>query len=82
MGKPRDQLWIGSFKAGAAKLVQAFKTGGKFIFNEEKSEEKKELEWIAQLKPSHAQRIANDIGASLSRVGVLESEWLRRKAGW
>ena len=35
------------------------------------------LEWVAQLKPGLAQRVANDIGQSFSRVGVVEAEWLR-----
>ena len=36
------------------------------------------LEWVAQLKDEHAQRMANEIGGSFSRVGVNESEWVRR----
>ena len=35
------------------------------------------FEWVAQLKDEHAQRIANAIGGSFSRVGVNESEWVR-----
>lgn len=34
--------------------------------------------WILDLKDSHAQRIANKFAAQLSRVGLDESEWLRR----
>ena len=37
-----------------------------------------ELTWIAQLKPAHAQRIAEALGRELTRVGLDESEWLRR----
>lgn len=36
--------------------------------------------WIAQLKDGHAQRVANRFASELSRVGVNESEWLRRSA--
>ena len=36
------------------------------------------FEWVAQLKDEHAQRIANEIAGSFSRVGVNESEWVRR----
>lgn len=36
------------------------------------------LEWVAQLKDEHAQRIANEFAGSFSRVGVNESEWVRR----
>lgn len=76
MGKPRDQLWMGDFKASASKMVVAEKLGDAFLFNGEVAE----LQWVAQLKPSHAQRIAQDIGNSFARVGVLEAEWLRLKA--
>ncbi|MEZ2329679.1 response regulator receiver domain [Mesorhizobium sp. RCC_202] len=76
MGKPRDQLWLEEFQAGAAKMVMAEKDGDGFVFKGKS----KPVEWIAQLKPSHAQRIAQDIGTSFSRIGVLEAEWLRLKA--
>jgi len=33
--------------------------------------------WIAQLKPEHAQRAAEQFSSNLSRVGLTESEWLR-----
>lgn len=77
MGKPRDQLWTGTFSASSSKMVTATKTDERHFFVEKGG---MELEWIAQLKPSHAQRIAQDIANSFSRVGVLEAEWLRRKA--
>lgn len=35
------------------------------------------LVWVAQLKPAHAQRVAESIGRELTRVGLDESEWLR-----
>ena len=73
LGKPRDQMWMTAFKASPSKTVAAIEDGGKFIYHGESIE----LEWIARLKPSHAQRIAHDIGSSFSRVGVLEAEWLR-----
>lgn len=76
LGKPRDQLWLDYYQAGAAKMVMAESEGNKFVFKGTS----KVIEWIAQLKPSHAQRIAHDIGTSFSRVGVLEAEWLRLKA--
>lgn len=37
--------------------------------------------WFGQLKDAHAQRISNAFAARLSRVGLDESEWLRRWAG-
>lgn len=36
------------------------------------------FEWVFDLKDLHAQRISNDIARELSRVGLDESEWLRR----
>jgi len=37
-----------------------------------------EYTWVLDLKDNHAQRIANEFGAYISRVGLDESEWLRR----
>jgi hypothetical protein len=34
--------------------------------------------WVADLKPEQAQRVANDYAYKLSRVGLTESEWLRK----
>ncbi len=76
MGKPREQLWLETFQAGITRKVVAEKKDGKFVFKGREVE----VEWITQLKPSHAQRIAHDISTSFSRVGVLEAEWLRLKA--
>ncbi|MDR3695505.1 response regulator receiver domain [Mucilaginibacter sp.] len=39
-----------------------------------------EYVWLSDLKDAHAQRIANNYAAKLSRVGLDESEWLRRWA--
>lgn len=36
--------------------------------------------WIARLEEGYAQRVAHHLGTELSRVGLSESEWLRRKA--
>lgn len=37
-------------------------------------------QWLAQLKPKHAQRAAEQFARVLSRIGLTESEWLRLKA--
>jgi hypothetical protein len=34
--------------------------------------------WIGQLNEAHAQRAAQEVGAEQSRVGLAESDWLRR----
>ena len=36
--------------------------------------------WIAELKSAHASRVAHQFATKISRVGLDESEWLRRKA--
>jgi len=41
---------------------------------------RKKLYWVADLKMAHAQRIANQYATQISRVGLTESEWLRRGA--
>lgn len=38
-----------------------------------------EYYWVMELKDAHAQRIANEFANKISRVGLDESEWLRRK---
>lgn len=37
------------------------------------------FEWIAELKPAHMQRIAERVSREFSRVGLTESEWLRKQ---
>ncbi|MCI0540225.1 MAG: response regulator receiver domain [Verrucomicrobiales bacterium] len=71
-GKPREMLWIDRFEPSASGTVTASQDGSSFWFQGEHR-----LEWIAQLKPTHAQRIAHDIGQSFSHVGVVEAEWVR-----
>ena len=38
------------------------------------------FEWVGELRQESAQRISNKLAANLSRVGVNESQWLRRWA--
>lgn len=38
-------------------------------------------EWVGELKPEFAQRIANRLATELSRVAVNNTEWLRRQEG-
>lgn len=73
-GKASEMLWLEEFKVDAAtQTVRATLKDGCFKFDGPENE----IEWIAQLKPLHAQRIAADISEGLSRVGVDEAEWLR-----
>ncbi len=56
--------------------VQVDETAGKWEF---KSEDGQRIySWLGQLKPDHAQRAAQVFASELARVGVTESEWLRR----
>lgn len=76
-GKPKDMLWLEEFSPSPAGLVVGAPSQQVFEF----SGNKRTLQWVSQLKPSHAQRIANDIGQSFSRVGVSEAEWVRLLVG-
>lgn len=75
MGKPREQLWLETFQASNGTVSAVLENGKNLIKGRSFA-----VEWLAQLKPSHAQRIAQDIGNSFSRVGLLEAEWLRLKS--
>lgn len=60
-------------------VVEPKNKRGKFIFEQvynKRSDEK--FEWILDLKDLHAQRIVSDYASTLSRVGLDESEWLRK----
>jgi hypothetical protein len=41
---------------------------------------KVKYQWLGELTSEHAQRVANEFAANISRVGLDESEWLRLKA--
>lgn len=58
-------------------IVQAQKEDNYYYFTGG-SDNKIKFQWILDLKEAHAQRIANNFAAQLSRVGLDESEWLRR----
>jgi hypothetical protein len=60
------------------KPSKGFVTANKLEFADLPDE--KGYQWIAQLKPKHAQRAAEQFARELSRVGLTESEWLRLKA--
>jgi hypothetical protein len=42
-----------------------------------RSEDGRDFSWVADLKPAHAQRMANNFASTFSRVGLYESEWNR-----
>ena len=72
-GKLRDMLWLAHFEPDTSKCVVAVQNNNAFIFQNEGML----IEWVAELKPLHAQRIAAHMGNDVSRVGLVESEWLR-----
>lgn len=73
-GKIRDMLWLHKFTPDTGlKAVIAKQTDKKFQF----AADGIIIEWVAELKPLHAQRIAAYLGAEVSRVGLVESEWIR-----
>lgn len=73
-GKASEMLWLEKFTVDATtQTVRAPLKDGVFTFDGDVSE----VQWVGQLKPLHAQRIAIDIGDHLSRVGLDEAEWLR-----
>jgi|CXWL01.1.fsa_nt_gi hypothetical protein len=74
IGKPSKYMRLAEFiPDDRRKIVMATRENGKEIFKSGNAK----YEWLAQLKPSHAQRIANIIGQQLSRVGLTEAEWAR-----
>ncbi|MCT3646687.1 hypothetical protein HZQ44_00650 [Elizabethkingia anophelis] len=69
------------FKSNQDGVVVPKKRRDKFFFEQFYNTRKDEkFEWILDLKDLHAQRIVADYASTLSRVGLDESEWLR-KAG-
>lgn len=58
-------------------VVMAQKEGDNYYFTSLGSTPVK-FQWILDLKEAHAQRMVNNFAAQLARVGLEESEWLRR----
>lgn len=59
-----------------AEVMEAEEQEKKYYF---KSNHGERFIWLADLKDAHAQREANNFAAKISRVGLDESEWLRRR---
>lgn len=73
-GKAREKLWIDSFDVDStSRTIVSRRISGAHRY----SGSKQNIEWVGQLKPLHAHRIAHEITDGLSRVGVSEAEWLR-----
>ena len=72
-GKIRDMFWTALFASGKEGWVVSVPKEKSFQF----ATAEQIVEWVAELKPLHAQRIAAYMGGEISRVGLVESEWLR-----
>lgn len=67
------------FKSNKDGVVIPRKKNDKFYFEQVyKSRNDEKFEWVLDLKDLHSQRIVADYAAILSRVGLNESEWLRK----
>lgn len=54
---------------------------GSYIFKQiYEGDDVEQFEWVLDLKDLHSQRIVDSYSSKLSRVGLDESEWLRRNA--
>jgi len=66
-----------AFASGSKDGAITAEDGQNQTFHYTCADDQSQFEWIAQLKPSQAQRAAESFGKDLSRVGLTESEWLR-----
>jgi hypothetical protein len=73
-GKIRDMLWLADVRLGEDGWARAPASSLRY----EAVDAVNEIQWVAQLKPLHAQRISSYVGSEASRVGLIESDWLRR----
>jgi Response receiver domain len=63
-----------SFSPNRNEKVMGDSQDDGFVFS---SSDNVSFKWIADLKPAHAQRVANNFAYTFSRVGLVESEWNR-----
>jgi hypothetical protein len=66
------------FTATNSNQVQSEEKEGNLVFYT--TDKSKCFKWVSELKKEHAQRIVNNLASEISRVGLDESEWLRRSA--
>ncbi|MBL6995869.1 response regulator receiver domain [Desulfobacula sp.] len=70
----KENRAIIEFSANHKKMVAAKEDAvAGYLYLDDK---KNKYQWVAQLKPDHAQRAAEQFARELSRVGLTESEWL------
>lgn len=67
-----------SFTPTAEGVVRAHNDGASFLFASDSDRD--HYRWVAALKYEDAQKVINKFAAHIARVGLDESEWLRRSA--
>jgi len=78
--RPHQSKMFGFRPKTGEGVITAYREGDNWIFNGYADDKEAiKLIWVADLKPAHAQRVANDYAREISRVGLTESEWLRRQ---
>lgn len=79
LGNKSYELRTLKFHANKDGIVQSTSANGKFIFQQlYKARGDEKFEWVLDLKDLHSQRIVTEYASILSRVGLDESEWLRK----
>ncbi len=71
--KPENLAVVRFRRSARQEAILATQRSGGFYFRASSDS----YLWIADLKPSHAQRLAQQFADKLSRVGLDDSEWLR-----
>lgn len=70
------------FRPNDNRVVSAHEENNNYFFlTRGNPNEIKKYQWLCELKFAQAQRIVNQYASQLSRVGLDESEWLRRWSG-
>jgi Response receiver domain len=60
------------------RCVVAVPDGDEYVFNDTDGAT---FRWVGRLQTEHGQRVVHQLGSGFSRVGLSESEWLRRESG-
>lgn len=73
--RPYEQKWVTFTPSKPSLTVKPRVKDETMIFTADDGDE---YRWLGELKPEHAQRLLNELGSQQTRVGVTESEWMRR----
>ncbi|MGW0572433.1 response regulator receiver domain [Streptomyces tauricus] len=74
--KPYEMIMVPFWRTGEERVVRAIRKDGIPRFTSDAGEE---FLWIGELRPEHALRVSHEMGRLISRVGLDESEWLRKR---